>query len=214
MIELKNIRIGYQNIHILDKINFTIPSGAKILLNSPSGTGKTSFFRLLLGFLQPTEGEVSFDGVKLTPMTVKSIRNRIGYLSQETELPSGKVQDVIQEIFSYKANKATPFPEKALQEVFNLLELDPSTWNKGTDELSGGERQRLLVAILLLLDREFYLLDEPTSALDEKLKVKVRDLFLNRSATVFIISHDKQWLDSDKVALLNWTQDLRYEYGQ
>jgi len=214
MIELKNIGVRYKDSYIFRRLNYVIPSGAKVVLNAPSGTGKTSFFRLLLGFLQPTEGEVLFDGVKITPNSIKDIRARIGYLSQDVDIPSGKVLEVINEIFSYKNNQNKPLQEDILITLLATLELGADILEKKIDELSGGERQRLLLVILILLDREVYLLDEPTSALDEKLKIKVRELFMNIPATVLVITHDQVWMEAEKATVFNWLGNGGRQDGQ
>jgi putative ABC transport system ATP-binding protein len=214
MIELKNIGVRYKDSYNFRRLNYVIPSGAKVVLNAPSGTGKTSFFRLFLGFLQPTEGEVLFDGVKITPNSIKDIRARIGYLSQDVDIPSGKVLEVINEIFSYKNNQNKPLQEDILITLLATLELGADILEKKIDELSGGERQRLLLVILILLDREVYLLDEPTSALDEKLKIKVRELFMNIPATVLVITHDQVWMEAEKATVFNWLGNGGRQDGQ
>lgn len=214
MIEIRNVSIVFNNKYLLKGLDYTIGNGAKILFNAPSGTGKTSFFRLLLGFLQPTEGEVYYDGKKLTGRTVKGIRGKIGYHSQEADLPAGKVREVINTILSYKANEGKNLNDGRLAPLLETFELGQDVLNKDVEELSGGERQRLLLIVLVLLEREVYLLDEPTSALDENLKIKVRDFFLELPATVLVISHDKVWLDPEKMIILDWTKNTRWNDGQ
>ncbi len=79
---------------------------------------------------------------------------------------------------------------------------------KKSEEVSGGERQRLALAIALLLKRKIFLLDEATSSLDRKLKKKVVDYFLNqKSLTVLSISHDSEWLDTNKAKVFNLEQN-------
>ncbi|NLI91210.1 MAG: ATP-binding cassette domain-containing protein [Peptococcaceae bacterium] len=214
MIELRQVSLTYNHNYLFRGLDFTINSGAKILLNAASGTGKTSFFRLLLGFIQPIEGEVLYDGIKLSAETVKQIRRKIGYLSQDIDMPWGKVGEVVNQIFCYRYNKSLHADHQKLFELIDFLELGKDVLEKNVEELSGGERQRLLLIILLLLDREVYLLDEPTSALDENLKMKVRDLFLSHSATVLVISHDKVWIDSKNLTVLNWTENAGWKDGQ
>lgn len=214
MIELKNIGVRYKDSYIFRNLSYVIPSGAKVVLNAPSGTGKTSFFRLLLGFQQPTEGEVLFDGKKITSDAIKEIRAKIGYLSQDADIPSGKVREIIDEIFSYKNNQNKSLREDRLVTLLATLELGAEILEKKIDELSGGERQRLLLVILILLDREVYLLDEPTSALDEKLKIKVRELFMDIPATVLVITHDKVWIEAEKATVFNWLGNGGLQDGQ
>jgi putative ABC transport system ATP-binding protein len=214
MIKLRNVTMGYHRHLLFSHLDYQIPKGAKILLNAPSGTGKTSFFRLLLGFLQPLEGEVSFDGTKLSAATIQIIRSKIGYLSQDVDLPSGKVQTVIEDIFSFSRNKNKRLRTERLDALLMELDLDQGILQQEIEALSGGERQRLLIIILLLLERDVYLLDEPTSALDERLKRKVRDMFLEDAATVLVISHDKDWSDANKLTVFDWTAREGFENGK
>ena len=206
MIELKNIRLGFKDKLIFNNFNYIIRKGDKILLNGPSGTGKTTFFRLLLGFSRPEEGEIFFDQRKLEINTVREIRRRIGYLSQEAEIPPGKASEVIKMIFNYKWNREIRMNEEKLFFLLDYFSLGQAILPKDIESLSGGERQRLLLIILLLLERDIYLLDEPTSALDEELRHKVKDYFLNIPETILVISHDKIWEDESGMKILNWAE--------
>jgi putative ABC transport system ATP-binding protein len=114
-------------------------------------------------------------------------------VAQDTDLGEGKVKNLINEIFSYKANKEQLNPDKLLTFMLEL-ELEDTILNKNFQELSGGEKQRIGILISLLLNRNIYLLDEITSALDINLKQKVADYFLTQEDwTLLIISHDREW---------------------
>lgn len=206
MIGLKNITLTYKENKIFDSFSYKIEDSSKLLLNAPSGTGKTSFFRLLLGFTSPDEGEISFDGQKLSANTVKDIRRKIAYLSQDVDVPSGQVRLVVNTILNYKFNKGLTINEDHLLDLLDYFELGRGVLEKNVDELSGGERQRLMLVVLILLDREVYLLDEPTSALDINLKYKIRDYFLQMPAAVIVISHDKEWNEDGRMSVLDWTK--------
>lgn len=206
MIELNKVSLGYKDCKIFDNFNYIIKDGAKLLLNAPSGSGKTSFFRLLLGFTSPDEGEVSFDGTILTADAVTELRSKIGYLSQDVDVPSGQVRLVVNTILNYKFNRGLTINEDYLFGLLDHFELGRGILEKNVDELSGGERQRLMLVVLLVLDRKIYLLDEPTSALDVNLKYKIRDYFLQIPAVVIVISHDKEWNEDGKMSVLDWTK--------
>lgn len=204
MIEFHDITLTYNDDIIFHKFNFKIETGAKIILNAPSGTGKTSLFRLILGFTHPDEGEVSFNGQILSAQTVSEIRKKVAYLSQDIDIPSGKVNMVMNTIFNFKFNRENCINQEHLSALLEYFELGQGVLEKDVEELSGGERQRLMLVILILLDRKVYLLDEPTSALDENLKHKVRDYFLKIPATVLVISHDKEWIQDGTMTVFDW----------
>ena len=112
---------------------------------------------------------------------------------QDTDLEEGKVTNLLNEIFFYRANKDKLDSEK-LRIFMRELGLEDDILDKNFQELSGGEKQRIGILIALLLNRDIYLLDEVTSALDVNLKKTVADYFLARENwTLLVISHDREW---------------------
>ena len=214
MIEFSNITLGFGNKIIFDDFNYSIESGKKILLNSPSGTGKSTLFGLMLGFLKPEKGQVIVDNLVLNAGTIKEIRNKYGYLSQDIEFGEGKVLYIIREIFNYAQNRGVQLNLNLLNNLMDYFEIESSLLENSARSLSGGEKQRLMIIILLLLNKDIYLLDEPTSALDESLKSKVKEYFLGMQKTVFVISHDKLWEKDKRVTILNWQGKVGNIYGQ
>jgi len=112
---------------------------------------------------------------------------------QDTDLGEGKVKNLLNDIFFYKANRDKLDSEK--RRVFmQELGLENDILDTNFQELSGGEKQRIGILIALLLNRDIYLLDEVTSALDVNLKKTVADYFLARENwTLLVISHDREW---------------------
>ncbi|WP_230669044.1 ABC transporter ATP-binding protein [Methanosarcina barkeri] len=171
----------------------TIKKNQKILLRGKSGTGKTTLLKILLGFTKPSEGTIYFRNRVIDSKTCWEARKEIAYIVQDTDLGEGKVKSLLDEIFSYRANKEKLDHEK-LRAFIRELELEDDILEKNFQELSGGEKQRIGILIALLLNRNIYLLDEVTSALDAKLKKKIADYFLSREDwTLLIVSHDREW---------------------
>lgn len=193
MIRYENIGIIYDNKTVLSGFSLRIGRGEKILLKGKSGTGKSTLFKILLGFEKPAEGTLYFKARKMTHALAWEIRKEVAYVCQETDLGEGPVSDLLEEIFSYRPNRDKTDPEK-LHRLMQDLELEEDTLEKNFEDLSGGEKQRVGILIALLLGREVFLLDEATSALDSELKKKVADYFLDHGEwTLFIISHDREW---------------------
>jgi putative ABC transport system ATP-binding protein len=193
LIKYENIGISFENKKILSGFNLSIKKNQKVLLRGKSGVGKTTLFKMLLGFIRPTEGALYFQDQKIDSKTCWETRKRISYVSQDTDLGEGKVKNLLNDIFSYKINKEKLDHEK-LRIFMQELELEGSILNQHFQELSGGEKQRIGILISLLLNRNIYLLDEITSALDMDLKKKVTDYFLAREdLTLLVISHDREW---------------------
>ncbi|MDD3043745.1 MAG: ABC transporter ATP-binding protein [Methanosarcinaceae archaeon] len=197
MIKYENIGISFNNKKVLSDFNLEIGPGQKVLLKGKSGSGKSTLFKILLGFAKPEEGKVYFQKGPISPEKVREIRKAVAYVSQDPDIGEGRVRTLLEEIFSYRANRNL-FDSQKLRSLMEEFELEEDILEKNYEELSGGEKQRVGIIIALLLEREVYLLDEATSALDAGLKQKVADYFLHRrNWTLFIISHDPEWERED-----------------
>lgn len=163
------------------------------MVSSPSGSGKSSLLKLILGFMDSDQGKIIVNKKDVIPENMKSIRSQIGYLSQDIDFPNGKVNEVFREIFSYTSNKSVHFTIEKLLAKIKELRLSEEILTKNTSDISGGERQRLGWALIMLLDRGILLLDEPTSALDDTMKQYFIDYVLNTKKTVICVSHDPEW---------------------
>ncbi|WP_292390384.1 ABC transporter ATP-binding protein [Methanosarcina sp. UBA5] len=193
LIKYENVGISFENRKVLSGFNLTVKKNQRILLRGKSGIGKTTLLKMLLGFTKPSEGTIYFRNQVIDSRTCWEARKEIAYVVQDTDLGEGKVKNLLNEIFSYRANKEELDHEK-LRSFMRELELENNILEENFQELSGGEKQRIGILIALLLNRDIYLLDEVTSALDAKLKKKVADYFLAREDwTLLVISHDREW---------------------
>lgn len=202
-IEFKNISLVFDNKEILKNFNLNIKRGEKILISSPSGSGKTSLLRLLMGFNLASSGEIFVERIKLQEDTVDKIREKIGYLSQKMSFRNLKISQLIEEILSYKRNSKIEFNMEKIQEFLTFLKLENKVLNQEINDLSGGEKQRIGFLISLLLDRDIWIFDEITSSLDKELKEKIVEYINSTEKTVIMISHDKiEALDKFKKVVL------------
>ena len=192
MFRLEHLTKQFSDQFVLEDFSFDIQEGEKIIVSGRSGIGKTTLFRLLLGFEQPDSGKIYFENELLTEITVWNLRRRVAYVSQDLNIGRGNLQTFFNETLSLKANveqKSNSLGE--LEELLNAFELPDTLLQKNIEELSGGEKQRVAIINALLLKRNIFFLDEITSALDKSLKSKVLDYFLlNPAFTVLSISHD------------------------
>ena len=193
IIKYENVGINFGSKKVLSNFSLSIPRGKKVLMKGKSGTGKSTLFKILLGFEKLSEGSVYYKEKPLSPQVAWQVRKEVAYVSQDTDLGEGNVKDLIEEVHAYRPNRDKMNPEK-LDMFMNELELEKDILWKNFENLSGGEKQRIGILIALLLERDIFLLDEATSALDSGLKKKVADHFLrHRDWTLFIISHDREW---------------------
>jgi putative ABC transport system ATP-binding protein len=193
IIRYENAGISFGSKNVLSNFSLCIPKGKKVLMKGKSGTGKSTLFKVLLGFEKLSEGSVYYRKEILSPQVAWQVRKEVAYVSQDTDLGEGPVKSLLEEIHAYRPNREKMNPEK-LYMFMSELELEKDILDKNFEDLSGGEKQRIGILIALLLGRDIFLLDEATSALDSGLKKKVADHFLgHKDWTLFIISHDREW---------------------
>jgi subfamily B ATP-binding cassette protein MsbA len=179
---------------VLHGINLAVQPGEVIALVGPSGAGKSSLVNLIPRFFDVNEGKILIDGHDLRDVTIASLREQIGKVTQETVL----FNDTVRNNIAYgqpdvPMSKVEEAARMALAHDF-ILEM-PDGYNtrigeKGT-RLSGGERQRLAIARAILKNAPILILDEATSALDTESEQFVQAALSNlmKGRTVFVIAH-------------------------
>ena len=202
MIRFEDISLSFGGKTILNNFSLDINEGEKILLNAPSGRGKSSLIKLLLGFIRPQKGSVYYRGKKLTGNTIDSIRREIAWVNQDITLRKLRVDELLEEVGSFSSNKNINFYGR-LDQLLEEFDLSREIMEKNIDKLSGGERQRLGLIIAILMDREIFLLDEVTSSLDSSMKKRVEDWIASTKKTVILISHDSHW-NTDNFRVVRW----------
>lgn len=187
---------------VLSDFSMEINDREKLLIKGRSGSGKTSLFRLLLGFVAPDTGSIQIDGLSLDKQHINKIRNRVFYLSQDVDLPHETGQVLITRLA--RLNREHSFLLDSLDFFLSLLDLPKVLLEKNISVLSGGERQRLGLLMGFLLDRPIWLLDEPTSALDDAMKEIVASHIMAMDKTVLVVSHDRVWEKQPDIIKFNW----------
>lgn len=192
--------MSFDGKKIISDLSFEVKLGEKVVLLSKSGSGKSSLFSLVLGFIEADEGNVFFDGRMIDEKTAWGARKKIAYVDQDVSTGGGKVLDLLDLTAKLKANLHLDASREEMQKLLQYFELDEEVIKKDIENLSGGERQRLAIIIAVLLRRDVFLLDEVTSALDKHLKKRVVDFFIARKNwTCLMISHDPVWLENPAV---------------
>ncbi|MBA3715404.1 MAG: ABC transporter ATP-binding protein [Pyrinomonadaceae bacterium] len=204
LIEARGIHFAYSANapKVVVGASLAVPRGTLGALIGANGSGKSTLVRLLGGLLQPSRGEVLFDGAPLTSIEPRSRAKRIAYVPQtvSTVFPFTALEVVLTgrspyvSRFQFENEHDRRIAEGALAAI-DALHLAP----RPVTELSGGERQMVALARALAQEPECLLLDEPASALDLKHRAALvrhlRRLRNERGITALIITHDLQLLD-------------------
>ncbi|KAI9037900.1 ATP-binding cassette permease mdr2 [Aspergillus affinis] len=196
-IRFENVSFSYPTrpaVPIFRDLDFVIPQGTNVAIVGPSGGGKSTIASILLRFYNPTEGKVFIDGKDIGQMNAKSLRRKIGVVSQEPVLFSGSIADNI----SYGSPRATKSEIIAAARKANCQfisdfpdGLDTQVGARGA-QLSGGQKQRIAIARALIKDPDILILDEATSALDAESETLVNSALaalLRGNNTTISIAH-------------------------
>ena len=181
LLELKNVSKSFSENYTLQNFSYIISEGDKIIISGRSGIGKTTLFKLLLGFEQPDAGSILFRSTKYDVENIWQIRKEIAYVPQNLNIGNGNVMQLFDSsiaISTKQKNRKTD--QKKLNELLVYFELERNVLEKNLETLSGGEKQRIAIINAILLERKIYFLDEISSALDKKLKTKTIDYFFRK----------------------------------
>jgi ATP-binding cassette, subfamily C, bacterial len=193
-IEVNNVSFSYADVPVLKNVSIRIPAGKVTLVTGPSGSGKTTLVDLIVGFHNPSSGDITINGVPLTDVDMRKWRGGIGYVPQELVLFDGSIRDnvtlkdpdVSEEILidALKTSGAWGFVSSLPGGV------DTPVGERGM-QMSGGQRQRISIARALARTPDLLVLDEPTTALDPKTEAEICETLnsLKQNMTILAISH-------------------------
>lgn len=210
-INLENVCFRYdlgQPAYALQKVNLHIPSNRMTAIVGHSGAGKSTLVDVIMGLLKPESGHVMIDGIPLSDDIIVSLRESLGYVSQDPFLFNTSIRD----------NLLMVKPHAQEEQLWEALEfssaadfvrrlpqgLDTLIGDRGV-RLSGGERQRLILARAMLKKPSILILDEATSALDNENEAKIQEVLeqLKGKMTIIVIAHRLSTIrDADEVIVM------------
>ena len=193
-IELNNVSFRYNSTmpYVVDNLSLKIRAGEYIALVGRTGCGKSTLVRLMLGFETPEKGGVFYDGKDINTLDLRSLRRKIGSVTQDGTLIPGDIY----------SNIVISAPELTLQEAWEAAEMSgiaediremPMGMNtmiaEGQGGISGGQKQRLMIARAVAPKPRILIFDEATSALDNLTQKKVSEALDGLKCTRIVIAH-------------------------
>lgn len=203
------VSFGYDETETLSDIDFTVESGEFVGIVGSTGAGKSTMLKLLFRFYDPDEGTIRIDGQDTSSATVRSVRDAIGYVSQDPFLFYGTVRENI----AYAETEAdheeivTAAKLAGAHEFVTELEdgYDTEVGERGV-KLSGGQRQRIAIARAILRDPEILVLDEATSHVDNETELQIQQSLdaIAGDRTTFAVAHRLSTVrDADRILVLD-----------
>ncbi len=211
-VEFEDVVFQHQSAttRALDGISFTASMGETIAFVGPSGSGKTTLVKLLVGLYRPQSGDVRYDGFSIEEVDLDGLRERIGLVTQDTQLFSGTIRENLLFVNPSATDEEcmAVLKKAACQSLLARADkgLD-SVIGEGGVKVSGGEKQRLSIARALLRRPNLLVFDEATSSLDslteEEISETIRDVSMRKDLITILIAHRLSTvLHADKIFVL------------
>lgn len=204
LIETRGLKKYFQTpkgaLHAVDDVSITIEKGETLGVVGESGCGKSTLGRTIIQLLNPTSGEVIFDGRDITKVSKKEfakIRSDMQVIFQDPYSsvdPRKTVRQTIEEPLRVSKRYSREQIEEEANHLMELVGLEQRLWNSYPHELDGGRRQRVCIARAIALNPKFVVCDEPVSALDVSIQAQVLNLLKKlqqeRGLTYMFVTHD------------------------
>jgi len=209
-IEFKNVKFSYDKKQpVLEDITGMVEAGRHIGIVGSSGVGKTTLVNLLFRFYDPDGGQILLDGVNIKNIKIRSLRSKIGFVSQESIIFHKSIKDNVA-FGKPGANKEEIIAAARVAGIHDAVVRLPKKYETVLGErgetLSAGQRQRIAVARVVLENPDIIVLDEPTSALDSETEKHVTEAIetLTKGKTTIVIAHRLKTLkNADEIWVLD-----------
>ena len=205
ILEVKNLKKYFKTprgmLHAVDDVSFTIDKGKTLGVVGESGCGKSTTGRAILRLIEPTDGQVIFDGTDVTALTKAQLRKSRSEMQLIFQDPFSSLdprktvsQAIAEPIIYNKLIKGKENIEKRVLELMETVGLAERLYNSYPHELDGGRRQRIGIARALAMNPKFIVCDEPVSALDVSIQAQILNLLEELQdklgLTYMFITHD------------------------
>ncbi|HCM96233.1 MAG: oligopeptide ABC transporter ATP-binding protein [Chloroflexi bacterium GWB2_49_20] len=201
--ELRRFGLGHAGyVHAVDGVSFDLGRGEAIAVVGESGCGKSTLMKTILALHKPTQGEIVFDGKKLSELNsneMKWYRAQVGYVQQDPYgalAPFMNIRKILEEPLIIGGVKNKEEREQRVRTDMEEVKLHPveDYWDKYPHMLSGGQQQRVVIARAMTMEPKLLVADEPVSMLDASVRVEILKLFQGLqqkyNLSVIYITHD------------------------
>jgi subfamily B ATP-binding cassette protein MsbA len=207
-VEFRDVHLGYGDVEVLKGVSLTVARGETVALVGDSGGGKTSMVNLILRLYDPTSGQVLVNGIDTRELDLKSLRDRIGIVTQRVYI----FNDTVAANVAYGGEHDRERVKSALTKAgaWGFVSAMKGGIDAQLDEfganLSGGQRQRLAIARAVYKDPEILILDEATSALDNRTEAEIQRSLegIIPDLITFVIAHRLTTVDlADRICVVS-----------
>ncbi len=219
ILEVNNLKKYFQTplgpLHAVDDVSFTLKRGKTLGVVGESGCGKSTMGRTILRLLEPTSGEVIFEGNDLSKLNKEEIRKKRRELQIVFQDPFSSLnprktvsQTIMEPLRIHRIEKNKRQRQEKVREIMEVVGLADRLWDTYPHELDGGRRQRIGIARALALNPKFIVCDEPVSALDVSIQAQIlnlmKELQKKMGLTYMFITHDLSVVNyfSDDIAVM------------
>ncbi|MFZ8934876.1 MAG: ABC transporter ATP-binding protein [Bacteriovoracaceae bacterium] len=197
LIQVENVSKTIKERTLFSNISLDFKKGEVFHLIGPSGTGKSTFLKGLVGLVEYSSGKVSYYPHTENHLTFPEIRSRIHYIGQFNPSYDLKVLDYINLVYRLEVYKVKKFDLSELEKYLEYFQFNKDILNKNLNFLSGGELQIIRIIRSFLLEPEALLLDEASTAMDGDLKNKFEQILqekVTNGLSLISVSHDIEHL--------------------
>jgi len=207
-VTFENVFFKYDDVMVLKDINLDVKAGEVLALVGMSGGGKTSLVNLIPRFYDVTRGAVRIDGMDIRDVSISSLRDQMGIVTQEPILFNDSIRNNIA-YGKWNATDKEIIKASEAAYAYDFIQNFPNKFDTNIGELggrlSGGEKQRICIARALLKDAPILILDEATSSLDAEAEMLVQKALENlmKGRTTFVIAHRLSTIDyADRIVVI------------
>ncbi|QQP29519.1 ATP-binding cassette domain-containing protein [Lactobacillus ultunensis] len=189
-LEVKNLSLKFENGESITYPDFVVKQGEKVLLTGDSGTGKSTLFKLILGKLKPTRGQVAFKDKDDNLINLN--QDELGYIAQDGTLFPDTIENNIT-MFNSSLNSQVKSAIVAVNFAQDLAKMSQGLEQRvdlDNENLSGGQKQKIILARAIVHHRKWILIDEGTSAIDSQATKEILKNLLKSDSTIIMIAHN------------------------